>query len=142
MDPTNRGGYEARLADFEASLATLQTERALNSFSLTKTPVITQHDGWWYFMEELGVNIVGSVESSGGVEATPRALVSLAELVKANNVRILVSEPQLSSAALRSFARDNNLITVELDPLGGVEGRETYQEMMSFNYQALVDAAQ
>jgi ABC-type Zn2+ transport system substrate-binding protein/surface adhesin len=46
-------------------------------------------------------------------------------------------EPQLSSGVLGSFASDNHIGIAELDPLGGVEGRKTYLDLMQFDADAV-----
>jgi hypothetical protein len=38
---------------------------------------------------------------------------------------------------LESFARDNHIGIAELDPLGGVEGRKTYLDLMQFDADAV-----
>jgi ABC-type Zn2+ transport system substrate-binding protein/surface adhesin len=56
------------------------------------------------------------------------------------NLRVLFIEPQLSAAPLRSLARDVGVTLQELDPLGGIEGRESYLALMRFNAAQIASA--
>lgn len=99
--------------------------------------LITLHDAWYYFAQEYGLEIVGTFEPTAGREPTPQYLVELQEAIEASGSRTLYSEPQLSTAGLSGFARDNNLTIAELDPIGGTEGRGSYIALMKYNAQTI-----
>ena len=50
----------------------------------------------------------------------------------------IFSEPQLSLTSIQQFIADNDLRTGVMDPLGGVDGRMTYQELLEYNISVLV----
>ena len=107
-----------------------------------KQPIITFHDAFGYFSDHFGITVVATVEPFAGKEPTPQYLVELGNIIKELNVRYLFTEPQLSSRNIQAFASDNNLVVGVLDPIGGLQTRETYIELISFNVNALKDAWQ
>ncbi len=105
-------------------------------------PILTFHDAWFYFGEDLGLKIAGTFEPAAGEEPTPRYLAELQRRISTEHIRIVFIEPQFSASVLESFAKDNNVGIAELDPLGGTEGRTTYLELMVFNANSVRDAFQ
>lgn len=102
--------------------------------------IVTLHDAWAYFAEAYGLEIVGSFEPSPGKVPTPQYLADLSDAVALSGVSTLFSEPQLSTAVLEPFLDDMGLSVETLDPLGGVEGRMTYMDMMRYNARTVRDA--
>lgn len=102
--------------------------------------IVVFHDAWYYFADDLGLSIAGAFEPFVAEEPTPRHLAELAKTIKEKKITTLFIEPQLSSAAIQSFAEDNGLGIATLDPLGGVSGRLTYQELMRYNAEQVLSA--
>jgi zinc transport system substrate-binding protein len=101
--------------------------------------LITLHDAWYYFANAYNLNIVGTFEPSAGREPTPQYLIRLTDALEDAGVKTIYSEPQIPTSALDSFVQDNNLTVAELDPLGGVEGRESYIQMMKYNARTIAN---
>ncbi len=108
--------------------------------SLPNRNIIALHDAWGYFADEFGLNVVGTFESAAGTQPSPRDIEMLAKKVKEYNVSILFSEPQLSTDAITSFARDHNLTIAIFDPLGGIDGRMHYTDLMRYNINNVINA--
>jgi ABC-type Zn uptake system ZnuABC Zn-binding protein ZnuA len=102
--------------------------------------LVQHHPSMNYFFARYGLRSIGSVEESPGQEATPRDLQRLAEAMRVEGVRAVVTEPQLPRAPVDALAEMTGANVVELDPVGGVPGRATYDELMRFNARALVEA--
>ena len=100
-------------------------------------PFITLHDSWNYFADAFTLNLVSTFQPYGEHGPSPRYLKKLQDKIELEEVRVLFSEPQYPIDTLRSFADDNDLEVGVLDPLGGVEGRMTFQELLSYNANAL-----
>ena len=130
---------------FEANLDTYLQELAAADQEITETMqqgvenrnLITLHDAWYYFANDYNLNIVGTFEPSAGREPTPQYLIRLTDALKEAGVTTIYSEPQIPTGSLDSFVQDNDLTIAELDPLGGVEGRESYIEMMKYNARTI-----
>lgn len=140
IDPEHAAVYRANAEEYEQKLE--RTEKQLQQLlaPARASSILTFHDAWFYFARDFGLNIVGTFEPAAGVEPTPRYLARLRQEILGNHIRIIFIEPQLSTAVLEGFAKDNNLGVAELDPLGGVEDRRTYLELMQFNANAVEQA--
>ena len=83
---------------------------------------------------------LGSLESASGQPITPQELATLEEAAKAKGVKTVFVEPQLPDDVVRPFAEDLKLNIGHLDPVGGVEGRMTYIDLMRWNAKSVADA--
>lgn len=137
LDPENAADYEARAQAYVAELEALEAELKADVAGLAQREVISLHDAWYYFADEFGLNIVGTFEPSAGQNPTPQYLASLEEKAKEYRVSAIFVEPQLSTSSITAFANDHDLELVVLDPLGGVEGRDSYIALMRYNVAQL-----
>jgi zinc transport system substrate-binding protein len=140
LDPENESRYRANLEAYLLKLdaAKEEIERRLQGISTRK--MITFHDAWAYYADEFGLEIVGAFEPFPGKLPTPRYLAELHRKARESNVTSLFSEPQLSTAAIEQFSSDMGLKLYVLDPLGGVEGRESYIETLMYNTDIIAEA--
>ena len=139
LDPENATRYQANANAYLEQLEILEEELEGQTASISNPNIISLHDAWYYFADEFGLNIVGTFEPSAGKNPTPQYLETLEEEVEEHDVSILFLEPQLSTDSIKAFATDHNLGFATIDPLGGVEGRSSYIELMRYNVQAVVD---
>jgi len=140
LDPANATIYSTNAESYIAELEILEEELDAKVTNLSNPNIIALHDAWYYFAEEFGLNLVGTFEPSAGKNPTPQYLEKLQREVEENGVTTLFLEPQLSSDGITAFANDNDLGIAVIDPLGGVEGRESYIDLMRFNVDAVVNA--
>ena len=138
LDPNNASDYEENYGVFEKSVTDLYAKLKADITSVSDVAFITMHDAWAYFNEAFETNLVGSFEPSGAESPSPKYLAELQEKVDEKNAVAIFSEPQLSLSSIQQFIKDNNLRTGVLDPLGGVDGRMTYQELLEYNTSELV----
>ena len=138
LDPANTRTYQANAREFrqqiEASLLTWRREIA----KIEHPEIITFHDAFSYFAEDVGVTIVTTIEPFAGQEATAQYLSQVTRIIASTGVSALFLEPQLVSRNIEAFARDNNLQLGTLDPIGGVRGRESYIDLMTYNVNQIV----
>jgi zinc transport system substrate-binding protein len=90
-----------------------------------------------YLLARYGIAVAGAVEPSPGQSAGPRSLHALAERLKAEGARAVFVEPQLSPQAALTVAEQAGIPVVEIDPEGGIAGRERYEELILFNAAAI-----
>jgi zinc transport system substrate-binding protein len=140
LDPANAEAYRARADAYKIKLSEKEFKLRGVLTSAQGKPILTFHDAWFYFAGNFGLKIAGTFEPAAGEEPTPRYLAGLRREIGEKRIRIIFVEPQLSTAVLESFAEDNDLSVAELDPLGGVEGRKTYLELMEFNANSIRQA--
>jgi len=139
-DPENEQYYQDNLATFLLELEQLNDELTEQLASVQGKPLLLFHDAWQYFADAYSLEIIETFVPSAGQEPAPQHLANLTKLVRNNNITAVFSEPQLSTATLEPFLQDLNLEVYVLDPLGGVEGRESYSEMMRYNARTIAEA--
>ena len=142
IDPAHADAYRENANAYKEKLAEKERELKEVLAPAQGMPILTFHDAWFYFGENFGLKIAGTFEPAAGVEPTPRYLAALQRKIKSEHIGIIFIEPQLSTGVLESFAKDNKVSIAELDPLGGVEGRTSYLELMEFNANAIRQALQ
>lgn len=135
--PEHAGTFESNLSQLLLDLDAADAEIRASFELIENKNIITLHDAWYYFAEEYGLTIVGTFEPSPGREPTPQYLIALMNAIEDSGSTALYSEPQLPITGLKSFADDNGLTIAELDPVGGVEGRDSYIELMKYNAEII-----
>jgi zinc transport system substrate-binding protein len=103
----------------------------------SRTPIITYHDSFHYFIQDYNLNYLGSVQSSPGKEPTPKELVYLGDLIKTNQVKAIFVEPQMDQKSARVLAKEFQLKIIELDPLGQTFNVQTLPEVIHINWQRM-----
>jgi len=131
--PEHQVAFKANLASYTEQLTALNNEIIDTLADISNTNIVTIHDGWYYFADAYGLHVSASFEPTAGREPTPQYLVELTQVVQASGTSTIYAEPQLSTAGLEAFAKDNNMTVQEVDPIGGTQGRETYIQLMRFN---------
>lgn len=142
LDPGGREVYEKNAADFAARLDALHEEVAARMAPFAGESVILFHPSWCYFLDRYDMKVAALVEPAPGKERTPRYLRQVAEIAAAKQVKAIFSEPQLARGPAEVVAETTKLPLYELDPLGGVEGRMSYEELIRYNTAVLEKALQ
>jgi zinc transport system substrate-binding protein len=140
IDPAHADAYRENAKTYKEKLTKKEHELKVVLVPVQGKPILTFHDAWFYFAENFGLKIAGTFEPAAGVEPTPRYIAELQRTIEKEHIRIMFIEPQLSTGVLGSFAKDNHVGIAELDPLGGVKGRETYLDLMEFNADSIRQA--
>lgn len=140
LDPAHRERYLQNAETFGGELAALDAEMAALLQPVRGAAIVQHHPSMEYFFARYGLRSVGAIEKSPGQEPTPRDLQHLAELMRTEGVRVVVTEPQLPAAPVRALAEMTGAGIVALDPVGGVPGRTTYAELLRYNARTLAEA--
>lgn len=140
IDPAHAGTYSANLERYLAELSDARREIDAHLSGLPDKRIVTFHDAWGYFADEFGLEVVATFEPFPGKQPTPRYLAELQRRVDELGVKVLFSEPQLSTETIAPFAKDLGLKLSILDPIGGIEGRDTYIELLRYNARAIAEA--
>jgi len=140
VDAQNEQTYRNQAALYKDRLQHLELELKQQLEPFQGEELITFHDSWVYYAREFDLVIVGNIEPFPGRQPTPRYLASLQEQIRRYDIRVLFSEPQLSSESVEAFVADLGLELYVLDPIGGVAGRESYIDLMKYNTNTIVEA--
>lgn len=104
------------------------------------TPIITYHDSFHYFIQDYQLDYLGSIQSSPGQEPTPKELVYLGDLIKANKVKAIFVEPQMDRKSANVLAKEFHLQVIELDPLGQTLNVQSLPEVILINWNRMKQA--
>ncbi|OGL71017.1 hypothetical protein A3C17_00525 [Candidatus Uhrbacteria bacterium RIFCSPHIGHO2_02_FULL_53_13] len=136
-DPAHAQVFAQRTQQLMDKLKGLDAELTEQFGALEHTDIITFHDGFGYFAAAYGLNIRGVFEPSPGREPSAQSIAKLHELVSVYTIRTLYREPQLSDASIMAFVEDVDVSIATLDPIGGVEERQNYFELLRYNARVL-----
>ena len=64
----------------------------------------------------------------------------MVEIVKKEKVKAIFTHPQLPDRAAKLLAEASGIRVYQLDPIGGVEGTETYEQLLLYNTEVLKEA--
>lgn len=135
--PIDAALFQANLQRYFGELDAADAAIRERLAGLANRDLVTLHDAWYYFAAAYGLNVVGSFEPSAGREPTPQYLTDLQAAIRAAHAQTLYSEPQLATASIEPFIRDNGLRLATLDPVGGVAGRESFIKLLDYNARTI-----
>lgn len=139
-DPAGQALYEANAAAYIAALQALDQEFTQQLSPYVGQTFITFHDFASYFADRYGLQVQFFVDVPE-VSPSPQDLQRIISLVKAENIRALLTEPLASSNSLAALAQDLTLEISVFDPLEtGDPSPETYLKVMRQNVANLINA--
>lgn len=137
VDPEGGTTYQQNAAAFAARLDTLDAELAATLAPLKGKPVILFHLSLQYLLHHYGLELAAVMEPSPGKEASPKYIRDVIETVQRYGVKVIFSEPQLPRRPAEAIAQAAGVTLAELDPYGGLPGRETYEALLRYNAETL-----
>jgi zinc/manganese transport system substrate-binding protein len=103
---------------------------------------ISYHNHWPYFSARYGLNYLGTIELKHGVEPTARHVVEVIALMKSEQCKLIVREPQFSDRVPNEIAAQTGAKVVTLPIMvGGVPQAKTYFDMIDYDLHTLLDVA-
>lgn len=140
IDPANANLYQERADTWKSRLTRFDESFVSRLADVQDTPIITFHDAFGYFASYYGITIAATVEPFAGQQPTPQYLAELQEVIAQTQAKALFLEPQLSTQGIEQFATDNDLTIGTLDPIGGVDARDSYIGLLQYNIEQLREA--
>lgn len=140
LDPDNQEYYDNNLQQYVQKLTDLEQLGKTTFETVQNKKIIVFHDSWSYFADDFGLEIAGVFEKAPGKQPTPQYLADLYRTAQDNEIKAVFAEPQLSSDVVIPFIEDLGLELFVIDPLGGVDGRGSYIENMTYNIKTIDEA--
>jgi len=141
LDPSGKAAYEKNLAAFEARLAEKEKEWNAKMAPYAGTKIVTFHDSWPNFAKHFKLAIVGHVEPKPGIPPTPSHTLEIINLIKAQNIPLIVIEPYFDSKTPKSIAAQTGATVLTLYPsVGGVPEIKDYFSLFDYDINAFVGA--
>lgn len=141
VDPSHKDEFVANQAAYQQRLGQLQKELLDRTQLLTDRRFIAHHSAWPYLAKRFNLHIVGTIHIQSGTEPSALHLQSLIEKIRKENVRVIVSEIQLSQRLPDLLSRETKARVIILTTMpGSLPGTETYLDMLRYNVLQLAGA--
>jgi zinc/manganese transport system substrate-binding protein len=133
-----RAGRDAYLARLDAKIP----EWIALAQSAGEVKFVSYHSHWPYFAQRFGFKQLGTIEFKPGISPTPKHVESLIRMMKTENVKIVVREPQFGEKVPKQIAAKAGATLVKMPIMvGGVPEAKDYISMIDYNVRTLVEAA-
>ena len=93
---------------------------------------IVFHDAYQYFEKRFNVNILGAFTVNTDVMPGAEQLAEIREIIEHDKVACVFSEPQFNPNIIKAVAKDMNIKTGVVDPLGATldPGKDLYFDLI------------
>ena len=129
-DSKNASTYKSNLAKTLAKIDKL----IIDVITETNTDLsyVVFHDAYQYYENRFNVNILGAMTVNPDVMPGAEQIHEIHEVIEHDNVSCILSEPQFNPDIIKSIAKDTNVKTGVLDPLGAnlKPGKDLYFDLI------------
>lgn len=133
MDRKNAVIYKQKAKDFENKLDQLNSQIEVILKNVKGQPVVQHHQSFNYFIKRYKLKWAGTIFISPGREPSPKFMNKLIHDLKANNAKAIFAEVQFPESTAKTIASSTGAKIFTVDPLGGVNGRKSYTELLLYN---------
>ena len=104
--------------------------------------LITFHDGFQYFAQATGLDLLKAIEEEEGAEASASEIMEIVELVEAHDIPAIFTEKNGSDATAQAIARETGCAVYPLDLIMSGEGSgiQPYVDAMAQNIDTILEA--
>ena len=129
-DPKNEVAYRANLSKAYKEIDKLTAN--VSSELTNSVASIVFHDAYQYFEKRFDVNILGAFTVNTDVMPGAEQLAEIREIIEHDKVACVFSEPQFNPDIIKAVARDMNIKTGVVDPLGATlnPGKNLYFDLI------------
>ena len=124
--PTYKSNLAKALAKIDKLIIDVITE------TNTDLSYVVFHDAYQYYENRFNVNILGAMTINPDVMPGAEQIHEIHEVIEHDNVSCILSEPQFNPDIIKSIAKDTNVKTGVLDPLGAnlKPGKDLYFDLI------------
>ena len=116
MDKKNSAKYDANLKKANAKIDGLVSD--INKVINKNAKYVVFHDAYQYFEKRFGLKTLGALTVNTDVLPGAEQLKDIRKVIKKENAKCIFSEPQFNPKIIKAIAKDTNIKTGVLDPLG------------------------
>ena len=130
-DQENASKYKANLKNAHKDLNKL-TKKVKSELNKDFKSIVF-HDAYQYFEKRFDVNVLGAFTVNTDVLPGAEQLSEIREIIEHDKVTCVFSEPQFNPDIINAVAKDTNIKTGVLDPLGATlnPGKKLYFDLIS-----------
>ena len=129
-DQKNEAEYKANLKKSHKDLDKL-TKKVKSELNKDFKSIVF-HDAYQYFEKRFGINILGAFTVNTDVMPGAEQLAEIREIIEHDKVSCIFSEPQFNPDIIKAVAKDTNVATGVIDPLGATlnPGKDLYFDLI------------
>ena len=129
-DPKNEAKYKSNLAKALKEIDKLTID-VMTDLSSSVSSIVF-HDAYQYFEERFNVKVLGAFTVNTDVMPGAEQLAEIREIIEHDKVACVFSEPQFNPDIIKAVAKDMNIKTGVLDPLGATldPGKDLYFKLI------------
>ena len=122
-DQNNEAKYKANLKKAHKDLDKL-TKKVKSELNKDFKSIVF-HDAYQYFEKRFNINVLGAFTVNTDVMPGAEQLAEIREIIEHDKVSCVFSEPQFNPDIIKAVAKDMNIQTGVIDPLGAPKGSIT-----------------
>ena len=129
-DPKNEAKYKSNLKKAHKDLDKL-TQKVKSELNKDFKSIVF-HDAYQYFEKRFDINILGAFTVNTDVMPGAEQLAEIREVIEHDKVSCIFSEPQFNPDIIKAVAKDTNVATGVIDPLGATldPGKDLYFDLI------------
>lgn len=143
--PSHTDVFKDNSKEYQERVRDLQDEFKIGLGEYKSIPIIIFHDAFVYLADELGLNIVHvvDIDEESATSLNARQVSDIINLVKQDDVRIILSEEQYSDSVAKTIADETQAEVYVVDTIvTGDEDKDAYFDGMRHNLETLKEVLQ
>jgi ABC-type Zn uptake system ZnuABC Zn-binding protein ZnuA len=139
--PAGADSFRRNADAYVFRLSALAAEFDAAAKTFRRRNIVTFHDVFGYLARDLGLTVVGEIETAPGQEPSAGEIRDLSRTIRERKVPAVFSEPQYSPKLAEALAREAGVPVRMLDPVAtGSPARTAYEDAMRRNLSTLKEA--
>jgi len=141
LDPAGAAYFQQRYQDFEKRLLEAEKRWDAEMAPYHGRKIVTYHRSWPNFARHFDLDVIGYVEPRPGIPPTPSHTLELVNLMKRENVKIILVEPYFDLKTPNSIASMTGARVVVMMPsVGGKPEITDYFKLFDYDINLLKPA--
>lgn len=141
LDPGDAAYFQQRFADFDKRLTEAEKKWDAEMAPYRGRKVVTYHRSWPNFAKHFGLDVVGYIEPRPGIPPTPSHTIELINLMKRENVKVMLIEPYFDLRTPNNIASQTGAKVLVMTPsVGGEKSTEDYFKLFENDLALLKQA--
>jgi len=141
IDPAGKESYDTNLSRYLAKLDAKESEWKAAAVKLNGVTFVSYHPHWIYWADYFGMKHIGTLEPKPGIPPSGSHLNELIALMKQQNCKLVIREPQYSEKVPNEVAVKTGGTVVKLAIMvGGTPEAKTWIEMIDSNLKKMIEA--
>jgi zinc transport system substrate-binding protein len=139
--PAGAHAFRRNADAFVSRLSALAAEFEAAAKTFRRRNIVTFHNVFDYLARDLGLTVVGEIETAPGQEPSAGEIRKLSRTIRERKVPAVFSEPQYSPKLAEALAREAGVPVRVLDPVAtGSPTLTAYEDAMRRNLATLKEA--